>query len=235
MRTRQSSAIQPLLVVIIGNAVLLAVLYFLLAGAIQAAGQTLLFVGVGGLGTLLLAFVVYSIANRSVEPLEAPPAPRVAPETRGAATAERVKPVAAPERVRPVEPARTAEAGAVQMLAILQRQGRLIDFLQEDLSMYDDAQIGAAVRTIHDGSRKALAEHVKLEPVFQEAEGSSVTVQAGFDSHAVRLAGDIVGEPPFRGALRHRGWRVARIDLPAQAFGQDKGMVVAAAEIEVNA
>ncbi len=229
MRTRQSSAIQPLLVVLIGNAILLAVLYFLVAGAIQAAGQTLLFFGVGGLGTLLLAFVVYSLANRSVEPLETPPAPRTA------ATAERVKPVAAPERARPVELARTAEAGAVQMLAILQRQGRLIDFLQEDLSMYDDAQIGAAVRTIHDGSRKALAEHVKLEPVFQEAEGSSVTVQAGFDSHAVRLAGDIVGEPPFRGALRHRGWRVARIDLPAQAFGQDKGMVVAAAEIEVNA
>ena len=229
MRTRQSSAIQPLLVILIGNAILLVVLYFLLSGAIQPAGQTALFFGLGGLGTLLLGFVVYSLSNRSMETPEAPPAPRAA------APPERAKPVAAPERVRPVEPARTAEAGAVQMLAILQRQGRLIDFLQEDLSMYDDAQIGAAVRTIHDGSRKALAEHVKLEPVFQEAEGSVVTVQAGFDSHAVRLAGDVVGEPPFRGALRHRGWRVARIELPAQAFGQDKGMVVAAAEIEVNA
>ena len=123
----------------------------------------------------------------------------------------------------------------MQMLAILQRQGRLIDFLQEDLRMYDDAQIGAAVRTIHEGCRQALAEHVKLEPIFPEAEGTTVTVQPAFDTRAVRLTGDVVGEPPFRGALRHRGWRVASLDLPKQVSGSDKAMIVAAAEVEVNA
>src|SRR5207253_6846543 len=35
---------------------------------------------------------------------------------------------------------------AVQLLAILQREGRLLDFLQEDVDGYADAQIGAAVR-----------------------------------------------------------------------------------------
>ena len=120
------------------------------------------------------------------------------------------------------------------MLAILQRQGRLIDFLQEDLSLYDDAQIGAAVRTIHEGCRQALAEHVKVEPIYNEAEGSTVTIQPGFDTRAIRLTGEVAGEPPFRGALRHRGWRVARIDLPRQAQSQDKEMIVAAAEVEVN-
>ena len=101
--------------------------------------------------------------------------------------------------------------------------------------MYDDAQIGAAVRNIHAGCRQALAEHVKLEPIYNEAEGSSVAVQPGFDAHAVRLTGDVVGEPPFRGELRHRGWRVVSIDLPQQAHGQDKQMIVAAAEVELNA
>jgi hypothetical protein len=119
------------------------------------------------------------------------------------------------------------------MLAILQRQGRLIDFLQENLSMYDDAQIGAAVRTIHEGSKQALAEHVTLEPIFTETEGSPVAVEPGFDTRAVRLTGHVVGEPPFRGELRHRGWRVVNINLPQQPGGQDKQLIVAAAEVEV--
>ncbi len=120
------------------------------------------------------------------------------------------------------------------MLAILQRQGRLVDFLQENLSMYDDAQIGAAVRTIHEGAKQALAEHVTLEPIFTETEGSPVAVEPGFDTRAVRLTGHVVGEPPFRGELRHRGWRVVNIHLPQQPGGQDKQLIVAAAEVEVQ-
>ena len=121
------------------------------------------------------------------------------------------------------------------MLAILQRQGRLIDFLQEDLRMYEDAQIGTAVRGIHEGCRQALAEHLQLEPIFKEDEGTAVTVPPGFDTHAVRLTGDVAGEPPFTGVLRHRGWRVVSMNLPKQARGQDEQMIVAAAEVEVNA
>ena len=126
------------------------------------------------------------------------------------------------------------ETAAVQILSILQREGRLIDFLQEDLANYDDAQIGAAVRSVHEGCKKALKEHVSLEPVYQQEEGSPVVLQPDFDAHAVRLIGDVSGNPPFRGVLRHRGWRISRITLPERVQGQEKEMIVAAAEVEVN-
>jgi hypothetical protein len=136
------------------------------------------------------------------------------------------KPVPAPP------PAPPSDAAAIQILSILQRKGRLIDFLQENLSAYDDAQIGAAVRNIHAESKAALAEHVTLEPIYTDAEGSAVTVQPGFDANAVRLVGNVTGEPPFRGTLVHRGWRVAKIDLPKQT--SDKEKVIAPAEVEIG-
>lgn len=225
MRTKQAFDLQTLIIILILNALVVAAMYLVAGDALQAGNRTVPFLAIGALGTLVLGFVVSLLGRRQTEPAAPAAPPRAAPE------------VAIPrpaERVRPAQPTRSAEAGSVQMLAVLQRQGRLIDFLQEDLSMYDDAQIGAAVRTIHEGCRQALAQHVRLEPIFQEAEGSGVTVQPGFDIHAVRLTGDVVGEPPFKGALRHRGWRVASIDLPKPAPGQNTDMIVAAAEVEVN-
>jgi hypothetical protein len=226
MRVKQRFAIQSLIAVLILNAILLVAIYFFVGSAVQASNRAVLFFAIGALVTLLLWLTIFFVGSRFIDQAAPAEAPRAAPEAR---------PVALPERVKPAEPSVSAEAGAVQMLAILQRQGRLLDFLQEDLSPYDDAQIGAAVRTIHEGCRQALAEHVKVEPIYNEAEGSTVTVQPGFDTRAIRLTGDVAGEPPFRGELRHRGWRVARIDLPRQAQSQDKELIVAAAEVEVNA
>jgi hypothetical protein len=123
---------------------------------------------------------------------------------------------------------------AVQLLSILQRRGRFIDFLEEDLKVYDDAQIGAAVRNIHEGCKQALSEHVKLMPIFSEEEGAPVTVAPGFDAHSVRLTGNVTGDPPFRGTLRHRGWKVVGIDLPRQVEGQEKKGVLAPAEVEIT-
>ncbi len=122
---------------------------------------------------------------------------------------------------------------AVQLLAVLQREGRLVDFLQEEIADYADAQIGAAVRSVHAGCRKALAEHLEVEPVMDDDEGAAVTVAKGFDPSSVRLTGEVAGDPPFKGALRHRGWRAARVDLPTDARGQDPN-VVAPAEVEVR-
>ena len=140
------------------------------------------------------------------------------------------------EAVPTPEPRYTPPApqAAAQMLSILQREGRLVDFLQEDLADYEDAQIGAAVRSIHQGCKSALAEHVKLEPVFQEPEGETVSVAAGFDAMAVRLTGNVSGNPPFRGILRHRGWRAARIELPRLSEDRSKDWVLAPAEVEVE-
>ena len=133
----------------------------------------------------------------------------------------------------PPAPAREADGlSAVQLLAILQREGRLLDFLQEEVDAYSDAQIGAAVRDIHRGCKKALAEHMPVEPVLREAENAQVRVDPGFDPSRIRLVGNVVGEPPFTGALRHHGWRIAKVSLPSPPRGTDP-TVVAPAEVEL--
>jgi hypothetical protein len=130
------------------------------------------------------------------------------------------------------EPVRRRDP-AVALLAVMQREGRLVDFLREDISGYSDAQVGAAVRAIHENCRRALDEHLALEPVRSEEEGARILVESGFDASAVRLVGNVSGKPPFRGVLRHRGWRSRRVDLPADAAGQDP-TIVAPAEIEIG-
>jgi len=121
----------------------------------------------------------------------------------------------------------------VQMLALLQRDGRLIDFLAENISPYPDAQLGAAVRTIHEACRKVLEHYVKLEPILNSEEDQPVTVQGGFDPAAIKLLGNVKGEPPIRGVLRHKGWRVKEVNLPPLPQGSGR-MVIAPAEVELS-
>jgi hypothetical protein len=235
MNEKQKFMLQTLLVAVILNGLLLAALYVVAGEALQ--GQWLTILGIGLLITLVLWFIIQFLGNRLIgratstdtnyrvrtppshpeeRPQPAPPVQRQAPPTPAAQTP-------------------TAEAGALQMLSIFQRQGRLIDFLQEDLALYEDAQIGAAVRSIHEGCKQALIDHIKLEPIFEEVEGAEVTVQPGFDPRQVRLTGNVMGNPPFKGALRHRGWRVTRIELPTQMHRPEREMILVAAEVEVEA
>ena len=130
-------------------------------------------------------------------------------------------------------PASEAPDRAVQMLALLQRDGRLIDFLAENISAYPDAQLGAAVRTIHEACRQVLDHYVKLEPILNSEEDQPVTVQRGFDPAAIKLIGNVAGEPPIRGVLRHKGWRVKELNLPPLPQGAGR-MVVAPAEVELS-
>jgi len=121
---------------------------------------------------------------------------------------------------------------AVQMLMLFQRDGRLIDFLAEDVSPYPDSQLGAAVRTIHASCRQVLDRYVKLEPVISSEEDQPVTVPAGFDPATVKLLGNVRGESPVKGTLRHRGWRVAQVNLPSLPSGVGRE-IVAPAEVEI--
>ncbi len=134
---------------------------------------------------------------------------------------------------QPVSGGQASPEGAVQMLKVLQNEGRLIDFLQEDLSLCEDGQIGAAVRSIHGECKKALQEHMDLKPIFAEKEGATVTVPPGFDAKAIRLTGNVTGNPPFRGILRHRGWQADRIRLP-QSGEQKNRWILALAEVEIE-
>ena len=123
------------------------------------------------------------------------------------------------------------ETAALRLLATLQEDGRLIDFLSEEVAPYSDEQIGAAVRGIHESLGKALRACVGFEPVMTGTEGDEVTVAAGFDPGAIRLVGNVSGQPPFRGVLRHAGWRVTTIAVPERR-GQDDH-VLAPAEVEI--
>jgi hypothetical protein len=121
---------------------------------------------------------------------------------------------------------------ALQLLGLLQREGRFIDFLQEDVASYSDADIGAAARVVHEGVKKALVTHVTLERVRGESEGSRVTLARGFSASEVRLVGNVVGDPPFSGTLNHAGWRVTQIELPKLSDGHDL-KILAPAEVEL--
>src|SRR4029077_10862522 len=131
------------------------------------------------------------------------------------------------------QPALEAYDRAVQMLALLQRDVRLIDFLSENISAYPDAQLGAAVRTIHETCRQVLDYYLKMEPILNSEEDQPVTVQAGFDPAAIKLIGNVTGEPPVRGVLRHKGWRVKEVNLPPLPHAAGR-MVVALAEVELS-
>ena len=121
---------------------------------------------------------------------------------------------------------------AVQILALLQRDGRLIDFLAEDVAPYPDTQLGAAVRTVHESCRQVLERYVKLEPVITSEEDQPVIVPAGFDPASIKVIGNVTGKPPLRGLLRHHGWRAAQVNLPSLPEGTSRS-VVAPAEIEI--
>lgn len=128
--------------------------------------------------------------------------------------------------------AKDEHAAALHLLAILQRDGRLVDFLTEDVASFSDAEVGGAARLVHDGCKKVLTEYFKLAPVRSEEEGTNITVEKGFDPALLRLTGNVTGEPPHKGALAHPGWRVVEVNLPSIPEGADPH-VIAAAEVEL--
>jgi hypothetical protein len=138
-------------------------------------------------------------------------------------------PAAAP---KPAAPAAKTSDGALQLLTILQRDSRLIDFLMEDISAYEDDQVGAAVRELHDQCRDAISRYVTLQPVVDGVEGA-FTQAPSKDPNVVKFVGNVPATPPSGGILRHKGWRAAKVDLPALAGKQDAN-IIAPAEIEVE-
>jgi hypothetical protein len=132
---------------------------------------------------------------------------------------------------KPSEPPK-ASGAPLRLLSLLQREGRLLDFLVEDIQSYPDEQIGAAVRDIHRQCQGALKEHLVLEPVLPKDEGAAVEVPPGFNPAQIRLTGNVTGQPPFKGTLRHHGWRVKEIKLAVPPEGQDE-FILMPAEVEL--
>jgi hypothetical protein len=161
------------------------------------------------------------IRDDQVGPVAAP-APAPAP-----ASAPTPAPAPAPVTLRVATP-----DAAMQLLALLQREARLIDFANENIAAYADADIGAAARVVHEGCARVLREHFTIEPVRTELEGARLTLPEGFDAASVRLTGNVVGKAPFTGVLNHRGWRVAEVRLP-QLAEQHDARILAPAEVEL--
>jgi hypothetical protein len=126
----------------------------------------------------------------------------------------------------------TDQESALQLLAILQKEGRLIDFINEDVSAFSDEQVAAASRVVHAGVKKALQQHMSFVPVSDTPEGNSINLATDYDKNAYRLSGNIAGSGPYSGTLVHKGWKVAGLSLPQLADGIDLH-VVAAAEVEL--
>jgi hypothetical protein len=139
----------------------------------------------------------------------------------------------APARATGDDPVQLRTEGALLLLSLFQREGRLLDFLRESLDHHDDAAIGAAVRAVHRGCKKVLDQHVTLKPVMPGEEDAPVVVQGGFDPREIQLVGMTEGKPPFRGILVHHGWRAAEVRFPTLTGAMDR-RVLAPAEVRVS-
>ena len=176
------------------------------------------------------------LSEDAVPPVGLPPAPALpaaaAPPLAAPLPPAGVMAASAPSTRGADDLPTTRTEGALLLLGLLQREGRLVDFLRESLDLHPDAAIGAAVRDVHRGCRKVLDEHLRLEPVMPGNEDGPVVVPRGFDPAEVRLIGLASGEPPWRGTLVHHGWRAVDVKLPTLSDGLDR-RVVAPAEVRL--
>lgn len=152
----------------------------------------------------------------------------VAPRAGGSAAAVS----AAEEEEEAAEPQIPGAAG-LRLLAVLQEEARLVDFVRENLDDYDDAQVGAAVRGIHASLRKAVEERLTVETILDGEDGDTVEVPADFEPALIRVTGNPSGEPPYTGVLRHGGWKASDVRLPLPTPGSDP-TILAPAEVEVG-
>ena len=150
------------------------------------------------------------------------------------AFAEKLKAMLAGVELRPAAPPPPPKpsGAALRMLALLQAEARLVDFLLEDISGAADAQIGQAVREVHRKAQAALRQHAVIETVLPGNEGDTTTVPRGFDPSAIRVIGNVTGEPPFTGQVQHPGWRVRELKLAPPPEGADE-FVLQPAEVQI--
>ena len=207
------------------------------AGAASAAMALALVVANGDLAATVrtyplatLAMIVTPLATALVAAAFVAALSGGAPAMRAGSTAS--VPGDAAGAGRPVKAPPPSDDAALHLLALLQQEGRFVDFLEENLTPYADEQIGAAVRSIHEGCRTALRDRLELAPILPGDEGASVTIERGFDPAAIRVTGNVRGEPPYRGVLRHAGWRTTSIKLPARTGAHDAS-ILAPAEVEI--
>jgi len=136
------------------------------------------------------------------------------------------------KETRPAMTPERTHASSLTLLAALQREGRFLDFVRQDTAGFSDEDIGAAARVVHSGCRKILDQFFVFDAAVRGTEGTSMSVPAGFDAQRIRITGNVTGNPPFRGTLKHHGWIVTQVRMPAISDALDP-RVVAPAEVEL--
>jgi len=121
----------------------------------------------------------------------------------------------------------------LHLLGVFQREGRFVDFLAEDLDLYEDAQIGATVRNIHENCNTAMKKYLSISAIINSEEDESVIIEKGFDKNQIKLQGNVIGEPPFKGILQHKGWKVKKFNLPTLSENEDPA-ILSPAEVEIQ-
>ena len=148
--------------------------------------------------------------------------------------AQKMPSPAPPQPKQPPASKLPVRSEAITLLATLQREARFVDFIQESLAGYSDAQIGAVARDVHRDSAAVIDRLFALKPAVSQEEGAQVDVPAGFDAGRFRLTGNVSGEPPFSGRLVHPGWEAAKCELPTWTGSKESARVVAPAEVEIK-
>lgn len=179
---------------------------------------------------ILFLTVAFTVAFRKTAASPQAPAP-AAEKAQEAKPQEQPAPVEVVKTETVVVKEATPEA-ALQLLGLLQKEARFVDFTQENMGQYSDAEIGAVARVVQEGCRKVLNQHFELAPVRDEEEGKRVTLPKGYDAASIRITGNIVGQAPFTGTLVHRGWKANEIKLPKLTEGHD-ATIIASAEVEL--
>lgn len=178
---------------------------------------------------LLLVALVVCLSKANKKPIITPtPEPEIK-------IVEKIVEVEKIVQAPPPEPIILKEAtpdAALQLLGLLQKEARFIDFIKEDIAAYSDTDVGIAARVVHEGCSKVVKEHFSLETIRKETEGSKVTLAQGFDATLVRLIGNIVGSAPFNGHLIHKGWQITHVNLPKLTAEHD-AKIIAPAEVEL--
>ncbi len=180
---------------------------------------------------VVLISVILSMGRKKPQPVEEKPVPAPVEPQIIEKIVEVEKNVQAPAPEPVILKEATPDA-ALQLLSMLQKEAHFIDFINEDVTAFSDADVGVAARVVHEGCKKVMNAHFKLETVRTEQEGSRITLNEGFDPSAVRLTGNITGQAPFNGVLVHKGWQVTELNLPKLTEGHN-AKIVASAEVEL--
>ncbi len=202
---------------IAGGAILLVILNALLL--VPGTGNQTGLIVTLSIAVAAVILVVALTGSKSSSPIQA------------AATAV---PAAAPVPIPPpVAAGNQAEAEIVAFFGLLQEKGRLVDFLMEDITSYQDSEVGAAARVIHQGCRQVLQEYFQVSAISEAQEGTQVTVPVGYSADQYRLVGKLTGEPPFTGTLIHKGWKTGFVKLP-RIVAKERLPAIAPAEVELK-